>query len=216
MSHDRQRNDRLQGLYAITDELLIPEHAFARRVEAALAGGTRIIQYRDKSSDSKKRLQQAQQLRRLCSDYRALCLINDDIELAREVNADGVHLGRDDHSLEQARALLGEKAIIGISCYDRLELARTAENNGADYVAFGAMFPSPTKPEACLAGTAIIRQARTGLQLPVCAIGGITAENIQTAIHEGADMVAVISAVFAGNDITGNALALSRGFKPTI
>ncbi len=216
MSLKQQRDHRLQGLYAITDEHLIPEAVFASRVEAALAGGARIIQYRDKSTNRQKRLQQAQQLRRLCSDYHALCMINDDIELARAVDADGVHLGRDDHSPERARERLGEKAIIGISCYDRLALALAAEKSGADYVAFGAMFSSTTKPEACLAGTAIIRQARQRLQLPVCAIGGITAENIRAPLREGADMVAVIGGVFAGDNVKDKALALSRHFQSPI
>ena len=115
-------------------------------------GGASIIQYRDKSDNQHKRLQQARSLRELCTGYGATCIINDDIELAKAVNADGVHLGQDDTELAHARQSLGERAIIGISCYDDIELAVTAEKNSADYVAFGTMFSSPTKPDAVTAG----------------------------------------------------------------
>jgi len=150
---------KLRGLYAITDENLIPETTFAATIEKALSGGTAIIQYRDKSGSETKRLQQASALRSLCNEYRASLIINDDIALAKAVAADGVHLGEDDISIEQARLILGKNAIIGISCYNQLQLGARAQAAGADYVAFGAVFTSPTKPHARSASCELIRSA---------------------------------------------------------
>ena len=196
---------RLRGLYAITDEQLIPATGFTAIIEQALQGGSTIIQYRDKSNDPAKREQQATALRQLCSRYSALLVINDDIELARAVGADGVHLGEDDAAIEQARSALGDAAIIGISCYNKLERAIEAQAAGADYVAFGAMFNSPTKPNARSASYDLIRQAKERLHIPVCAIGGIDGHNAAGVIVSGADMVALISGLFAADDITQTA-----------
>lgn len=204
--------NKLQGLYAITDEKLITEKNFSFSVESALQGGCRIIQYRDKSDNREKRLQQATLLRSLCTQYQATCIINDDIELAKAVAADGVHLGRNDVSISQARQLLGDDCIIGISCYDDIALALSAEKNKADYVAFGAMFSSPTKPEAMKASPQLISKAREQLSIPVCAIGGITEDNIQQLISHKTDMAAVISTLFASDDIRQTATNLSRHF----
>jgi thiamine-phosphate pyrophosphorylase len=196
---------RLRGLYAITDEQLIPEADFAATIEQALRGGTSIIQYRDKSNDAGKRRQQASVLRELCNRYTALLVINDDIDLAKAVGADGVHLGEDDAAIEQARSALGDDAIIGISCYNLLERAVEAQAAGADYVAFGAMFASPTKPLARSASYDLIHQAKARLDIPVCAIGGIDGHNAAGVIVSGADMVALISGLFAADDITQTA-----------
>ncbi len=203
----------LRGLYAITDDHLIPEEHFSQAVELALQGGTKIIQYRDKSDDQQKRLQQANTLRTLCTEYDAICIINDDIELAKTVKADGVHLGQDDTALVNARSTLGEDAIIGISCYNDIELALTAEKNSADYVAFGAMFSSPTKPDAVTAGPDIISRAKKQLSVPVCAIGGITDKNIHQLVQQQSDMAAVISSLFAADDIKQRAKLLSQHFS---
>ena len=205
--------DRLKGLYAITDESLIAEENFSETVAAALRGGASIIQYRDKSDNQAKRLQQAATLRQLCKRYGATCIINDDIELAKAVKADGVHLGQDDTELAHARQSLGDKAIIGISCYNDIELALTAERNSADYVAFGTMFSSPTKPDAVTAGPDIISQAKKQLSVPVCAIGGITEENIYQLVQHQGDMAAVISSLFAADDIKHRARLLSQHFS---
>ncbi len=205
--------DKLKGLYAITDERLITEEDFRQKVELALLGGSKIIQYRDKSSNQKKRLQQASTLRSICEQYQALCIINDDIELSKAVNAHGVHLGKDDVSLTKARQALGNDAIIGVSCYNDLSLAIDAEKNSADYVAFGAMFSSSTKPEAINADIDIISNAKQQLSIPVCAIGGITDKNIQLLIQQGVDMAAVISILFASNDIKDTADSLSKHFS---
>lgn len=204
---------KLAGLYAITDEHLITEKDFNTAIEAALQGGARIIQYRDKSHDQKKRFQQASALRSLCQHYQSLCIINDDIELALAVNADGVHLGRDDAALAQARRALGDDAIIGVSCYNDLSLALTAEKNTASYVAFGALFASPTKPDAPCAGLDIIKQARRQLSIPICGIGGITEKNIQQVIRNGCEMTAMISGIFASEDIKNSARHLAEQFS---
>lgn len=207
-----RHKDQLKGLYAITDENLIPEKYFSQIIESVLRGGANIIQYRDKSGNREKCLQQATTLRSLCQQYQSLCIINDDIELAKAVNADGVHLGKDDSSIIEARQSLGDKAIIGISCYNDLSLAIEAEKNSADYVAFGAIFSSPTKPNAIVAGLDIISQAKRQLSIPVCTIGGITEKNIQQVVQHGADMSAVISSLFSANDIKKSAIILSKHF----
>lgn len=151
-------------------------------------------------------------LRSLCKQYKAICIINDDVKLAKAIDADGVHLGKGDSTLRAAREALGEDAIIGISCYNNFSLAISAENNRADYVAFGAIFPSPTKPNAPVADLEIISQAKQQLSLPVCTIGGITESNIQQVIQHGADMTAVISGIFSSSDIRESTQNLTKHF----
>lgn len=213
MTSQNDHPKKLKGLYAITDQHLITEENFSKSVEAALQGGTGIIQYRDKSDKQHKRFQQASLLRALCHQYHAICIINDDIELAKAVNAHGVHLGKSDTSLKVARQVLGENTIIGVSCYNDLNRAIEAENNNADYVAFGAIFSSTTKPDASVAGLDIITKAKQQLSIPVCTIGGITQENIQQVIQQGADMTAVISGIFSTDDIKQAATGLSQFFN---
>ena len=174
-----------------------PEAQFHHIIKQALQGGAGIIQYRDKSGNLGKRKKQASELRMLCNQYDALLLINDDLELARLVNADGIHLGEKDATISEARSFLGEDAIIGISCYNQLELAIKAENEGANYIAFGAFFTSPIKPEARTAELDLIVEAKQRLTTPICAIGGINLNNAKKVFDAGADMVAVISGIFA-------------------
>ena len=192
-------NNFLHGLYAITNEQLMPSDTFAKKAEAALCGGTNIIQYRDKSSDIQKRLSQASTLKQLCTQYNSILIINDDIDLAKKVDADGVHIGKNDQSFEQARQLLGENKIIGVSCYNQLPLAYSAAEKGADYIAFGSFFSSSIKPEAPCAETSLISDFKKERQTPVCCIGGITTENYTTLLNSGADMLAVISDIFSHN-----------------
>jgi len=203
---------KLKGLYAITDERLIDEQHFIQSVASALQGGCKIVQYRDKSSKQDKRLQQAHALRSICNEHQAILIINDDIELARSVKADGVHLGKGDNAIHTAREQLGDEAIIGISCYNDLTLAIEAEKNTADYVAFGTIFSSPTKPDASKTSPEIIRQAKQKINIPVCAIGGITRKNIHQVTQYGADMAAVISDLFSSGDIKNIAAELSQHF----
>ena len=212
MTVENTAKKQLKGLYAITDEYLIDEHDFTQSIEYALQGGSKIIQYRDKSNHPHKKLQQANALRSLCDQYHALLIINDDIALSRAVNADGVHLGKDDTTIATARQQLGDNAIIGISCYNDINMAIEAEKNHADYVAFGAMFSSPTKPEASNTSPEIISQARKVINIPICAIGGITRKNIVQVTQNGADMAAVISDLFSGDDIKNVAHKLSQYF----
>lgn len=203
----------LRGLYAITDEHLMPESDFLSKAEQALLGGARLIQYRDKSSDTEKRLHQATSLKQLCEQNNSQLIINDDIELAKTVQAHGVHLGKDDTSIDHARQQLGEDSIIGISCYNQLDLALEAEKAGADYVAFGAFFPSPTKPDAQTASLELLKSAKQQLQLPICCIGGITAGNAKILIDQGADMTAIITDLFSSNDIQTTASHITRLFS---
>ena len=213
MKHPPQRSTRLQGLYAITDEHLIAPEKFEQSIEQALKGGARIIQYRDKSGNAVKRLQQAKQLKNLCHRYNALCLINDDIDLCLSVAADGVHLGKEDGDITQARKRLGDNAIIGASCYGQISLAKQAESKGADYVAFGAIFASLTKPLAKTVGVDILQQAKSQIDIPICAIGGIETDNAKQTIESGADMLAVISSLFAQKNIVRTAEQFSQHFS---
>ena len=202
------RRSRLRGLYAITDSTLSPGDHLLQHVEQALLGGAAIIQYREKTGSASRRLAQATALLRLCRDHKALLIINDDLDLARRIGADGVHLGAEDSAPEDARSLLGEDALIGVSCYNRLELAREAAAAGADYIAFGRFFPSRIKPDAVQAYPELLTAARADLQVPLVAIGGITPENGASLVAAGADMLAVIHGVFGQTDI----LAACRRF----
>ncbi len=205
-------DSKLRGLYAITDATLMADN-FELAIEQCLQGGTRIIQYRDKSENSEKRLKQAKAIRQLCNQYRALFIVNDDIELAIATNADGVHLGKDDLAMTTAREQLGHNKIIGITCYNQLQNAIDAEHAGADYVAFGAFFSSSIKPNATDATLSLIEQAKVQLTIPVCCIGGITADNAKPLIDKGADMLAVISDIFSNQDIVTASQRLTKLFS---
>jgi thiamine-phosphate pyrophosphorylase len=197
-----------RGLYAISDG---PRADLVAVCAAALEGGARVLQYRDKTTDAARRLDEARALRTLCLRHGVPLIVNDDVELAVAAGADGVHLGEDDASIDEARARLGANAIIGVSCYDSLARARQFAAAGANYLAFGAFFPSPTKPHARLATPHLLREAKS-LDLPLVAIGGITPENAPMVIDAGADAVAVVSAVFARADIAAQARRFARLF----
>jgi thiamine-phosphate pyrophosphorylase len=192
------------GLYAITDS---PRDDLIDACAAAIDGGAVLLQYRDKTADAARRLREARELAALCARHGVPLIVNDDIELAAESGAAGVHLGEDDASIEVARARLGANAIIGVSCYDSLDRGRRLASAGADYLAFGAFFPSPTKPVARRATPALLRDAKP-LGVPLVAIGGITPENGAALIDAGANYLAVISAVFGARDV----LAAARSF----
>jgi thiamine-phosphate pyrophosphorylase len=191
----------LVGLYAIADTGLIDAARLIDSVASAIAGGAHVIQYRDKAGDRESRLRQATALVRLCENQHVPLIINDDPELAADVGATGVHLGRTDASLTKTRRRLGSQAIIGISCYNQLELALAAEAEGANYVAFGSFYSSTTKPKAVRAAPELLRTAKQQLNIPVVAIGGITPENGAALIKAGADSLAVIQGVFKQTDI---------------
>ncbi|MDD2721238.1 MAG: thiamine phosphate synthase [Gallionella sp.] len=205
-------NRPISGLYAITPE----EHDTAellREVCLALQGGANVLQYRNKHGDAALRLAQAEALRALTREFAVALIINDNAALAHAVDADGVHLGGEDGSIAAARALLGSGKIIGVSCYNRAELAHQAVLEGADYVAFGAFFASTVKPEARVATVQMLRQARSEIAVPIVAIGGITPDNGDELLQAGADALAVISAVFATDDVAGAAKRFSILFS---
>jgi thiamine-phosphate pyrophosphorylase len=205
--------EKLIGLYAITDARQTNLQKLITDVGQALLGGARIIQYRDKSSDPQQRLEAAGALRELTRQHNALFIINDDAQLAKTAQADGVHLGQDDMNINAARKLLGENAIIGVSCYNRFELAQQACEQGADYVAFGRFFPSRTKPDATQADPELLQRAQQELAIPVVAIGGITTENSRDLIKAGAHMLAVVNDVFGKADIQAAAKRYQQLFS---
>ena len=199
-----------RGLYAITDpdtqgrDMLVA-------VRAALEGGAVAVQYRDKSTDAARRAAEARALLALCREFGRPLLVNDDIALAAAIGADGVHLGRGDASLRTARELLGPSAIIGSTCHGSLEFAAEAAAGGASYLAFGAVFPSATKPAAPVIALGTISAARR-FHLPLVAIGGINTDNAPAVIAAGADCLAVIGALWAAPDIAARARAFTTLF----
>lgn len=193
------------GLYAITDG---PRPNLLQVVEEALIGGARVVQYRDFSNDGLRRLAEARALKRLCDAYRVPLLINGDARLAQASDAAGVHIGETPEDLVTTRDQLGPDAIIGVSCFDSIELARQAVLGGADYVSFGAFFSSPTLPYARLASTALLRQS-AALGVPRVAIGGITPDNGAGLVEAGADYLASVSAVFGVADTRAAAQRLT-------
>jgi thiamine-phosphate pyrophosphorylase len=202
----------MRGLYAIADAGLIPRERLIECVEQAIAGGARLIQYRDKCGDATQRRRHAMALSELCRRHKVPLLINDDVELAGRVGADGVHLGRDDTAPAAARRRLGPGAIIGVSCYNRIELAQQAAASGADYVAFGRFFPSRTKPHAVQADMELLARARSELDLSLAVIGGITPDNAGPLIAAGADLLAVIHGLFGEPDVRAAAIRYARLF----
>jgi thiamine-phosphate pyrophosphorylase len=203
---------RIEGLYAITPDIA-DTAALIRIARQVLVGGAQLIQYRNKSANEALRLKQAHSLAALCREFHVPLIVNDHLDLAIEVNADGVHLGSDDTPIADARHKLGARKIIGASCYNGLEQALEAERQGADYVAFGAFFASTTKPHAVAATKELLRKAKDLLRVPVVAIGGITARNAMELIDEGADALAVSHAVFAAPDVQSEAETFVRLFK---
>lgn len=202
----------IKGVYAVTPDCANTTDLL-HRVRLALTGKVQILQYRNKSANTAQRLEQAHALRKLTREFATTFIVNDDIQLAAHVDADGVHLGAADDSVDTARAALGIHKIIGVSCYNRLSLAHDAVCAGADYVAFGAFFPSTIKPDAEVADIELLLQARVELAVPLVAIGGITLHNAASLVHAGADALAVISALFDAEDIMATAKKLSKLFN---
>lgn len=204
-----------RGLYAIADSTLLSGARLTYAVAQAIEGGATAVQYRDKGSDPRRRHTEALALAQLCRVYDVPLIVNDDMLLARTAGAAGVHLGRGDPSIAAARKLLGRDAIIGVSCYNDLAMAVDAQARGADYVAFGAFFPSPTKPDAVRAEPTLLRQARRRLRCTIVAIGGITPDDGAALLEAGADALAVISGVFGQQDPAAAARRYGRAFQRT-
>jgi thiamine-phosphate pyrophosphorylase len=200
------------GVYAITPDSPDTQRLLALS-EAALRGGVAVLQYREKTGDVALRHEQASELLALCHQYGVPFIINDDLRLADLIGADGVHLGRSDGSPREARIILGRDKLIGVSCYRGLERAKQAQSLGADYVAFGSFFPSPTKPQASPADVSLLVRASGEITLPIVAIGGITADNAGALIDAGADAIAVISALFNAPDVEAAVRQLNALFE---
>lgn len=211
---NRVKRSCLRGLYAVTDTRLSPGRRLLEDVSKALLGGAAVVQYRDKTGDASRRLAEAGELLRLCRDQGALLIINDDIELAGQIGADGVHLGAEDAAPSSAREQLGEDAIIGVSCYNRLDLAHRAAALDVDYIAFGRFFPSRVKPDAVQAQPDLLNTAKQRFSQPLVAIGGITPENGAPLIRAGADMLAVIHGIFGQPDIQAACRRFTHLFEP--
>lgn len=210
-------NPNLAGVYAITDDQLLPDSKLLTAAEQALKGGVSVIQYRSKAIESKAKTFSQQQIQasalvRLCHQYHALMLINDDVDLCQAAGADGVHLGQGDMKLAEARLRLGQQSVIGITCHNKDELVLSAQQQGADYVALGRFFPSATKPNASVASIDDLRRIRQLTHLPIVAIGGINADNGGQLIEAGADMLAVINYLFSNDQVQPRAQTLSQLF----
>jgi len=205
----------IHGLYAIT-----PNEGDSGRlrdmVEASIAGGASVVQYRNKRANSKLRHDQSRLLLELCRKHQVPLIINDDVNLCLEIDADGVHVGATDGDIQEVRSQLGNNRILGASCYNSLTLATRAQSEGADYIAFGACFPSTTKPEALRAELSLFSRGSDVLHIPKVAIGGITLDNARLAIDAGADALAVIGALFEANDVKHTARQFSRLYQAAI
>jgi thiamine-phosphate pyrophosphorylase len=202
----------IEGLYAITPNIA-DTAILIQMTRHVLAGGARLVQYRNKIANAALRLEQAHSLATLCREFCVPLIINDYVDLAAEVDSDGVHLGLDDVSIVEARRKLGSEKIIGASCYNELEHAVEAERQGADYVAFGAFFASRTKPGAAVASGNVLRRAKALLHVPIVGIGGITTRNAAELISEGADALAVSNGVFSAPNIQSEAEIFARLFN---
>lgn len=183
-----------------------------QKTQSAIEGGAFMVQYRSKIQDHDVKMQQCAAILRLCREYEIPCIVNDDVDMCRSLEADGVHLGEKDDNIAEVRRILGEDAIIGSSCYDQLERAKQAQKEGASYVAFGAMYPTSTKPNAPRATIGLLREANSQIQIPIVAIGGITVNNAHDVIETGVDAIAVINSLYESHSIKETAETLSQMF----
>lgn len=193
------------SVYAITDRALLPGERLFSGAEQALGAGIKTLQLRDKVASGSELLDMAARLLELCRLHNAQLIINDQVDLAAAIGAHGVHLGRGDGSVKAARQRLGPGFIIGATCHDRLGWAKEAQQDGADYVAFGRFFASSTKPEASTAPVELLQQVKGAISLPLVAIGGINSSNAARLLHAGADSVAVCASIFAADDVSAAA-----------
>lgn len=201
----------IKGLYAITPDMA-DLNTLIHKTQLVIEGGAFMVQYRSKIQDRAVKIQQCAAILRLCREYGVPCIVNDDVEMCRILEADGVHLGENDDNIAEVRRILGEDAIIGSSCYDQLNRAKQAQEEGASYVAFGAVFPTPTKPNAPRATLALLREAKSEIQIPIVAIGGITVNNAHDVIEAGVDAIAVITSLFEAKTIKETAETFLKMF----
>ena len=205
----------MRGLYLITND--DPLEVLLAKLEGAFAnGGVAVLQYRRKKVAKEDQIYEVEYMKALCAEYKVPFVINDDLELAVKYGV-GVHLGQDDGSIVDAVARLPKKVLIGRSCNNSLELAEQAIADGANYVAFGAIYATDTKPEAGNIGLETLQLAKAKLNVPICAIGGLTVENSQLVIESGADLCAVVSDILGRpmNHIPERIVEWSELFKAT-
>lgn len=202
---------RIGGLYAITPDEA-DTVALLDRTEQALAGGARLIQYRNKTADVALRLHQGELLLQLCRTHGVPLIVNDHLDLALAIDADGIHLGEHDASIAIARQRLGKQKIVGASCYNDPNLGRAAQAQGADYVAFGAFYPTATKRNTVVATLDTLHQAKAELTVPVVCIGGISVDNVLPLVQAGADAIAVSHALYRVAQVYETAAAFSGHF----
>ena len=205
----------IKGLYAITPDSA-DLNTLIQKTKSAIEGGAFMVQYRSKIQDRDVKMQQCAAILRLCREYEIPCIVNDDVDMCRILEADGVHLGEKDDNIAEVRHILGDDAIIGSSCYDQLDRAKSAQKEGASYVAFGAMFPTSTKPNAPRATLALLKEAKREIQIPIVAIGGITVNNAHDVIKTGIDAIAVINSLYEAKSIKETAETFVKMFHQKI
>ncbi len=211
MNWNMRDSSIIKGLYAITPDMA-DLNTLVHKTQLAIEGGAFMVQYRSKKQDHAVKMQQCAAILRLCREYGVPCIVNDDVEMCRILEADGVHLGENDDNIAEVRRILGEDAIIGSSCYDQLDRAKQAQKEGATYVAFGAVFPTPTKPNAPRATLELLREAKREIHIPIVAIGGITVNNAHDVIEAGVDAIAVITSLFEAKTIKETAETFLKMF----
>ena len=189
-------------IYAISDDILMPENLVLEYVREILECGVKFFQFRSKKAVKNEKL--ASEILNLCEKFGTKFIVNDDVKFAKKIGAKAVHLGKDDEGIKEAFEILGRDAYVGVSCYNDINLAINAAKNGASYVAFGSVFTSPTKPNAPKCDLEVAREAKQILNLPVCVIGGINETNIGSLSHVKPDLIAVISAIYKDGNIKEN------------
>ena len=205
----------IKGLYAITPDMA-DLNTLIQKTQLAIEGGAFMVQYRSKIDDRDAKMRQCSAILRLCREYEIPCIVNDDVDMCRVLEADGVHLGEKDDNIAEVRHILGEDAIIGSSCYNQIERARQAQKEGASYVAFGAIFPTSTKPQAPRATLELLKEAKREIQIPIVAIGGITVNNAHDVTKTGIDAIAVITSLYEAKTIKETAETFSKMFHEKI
>lgn len=203
--------EKLKGLYVISDDVLTPDETLFSQIEQALLGGASIVQLRDKKNSNNVIKEKIKTLQKLCKKHDALFVLNDKIDLAIELGCDGLHIGKSDHNrFDEIRK--NYKGVIGVSCYGDIDMAKDFEKRGADYVAFGSFFTSPTKPNSNIIALEVLKDAKTRLTIPVCAIGGINIENVIHIIQYKPEMISIVNDIWTAGDITSQASLYANQF----
>lgn len=195
-------------IYAISDDVLMPENLALEYTREILECGVKFFQFRSKKAAKNEKL--ASEILNLCEKFDAKFIVNDDVKFAKKIGANAVHLGKDDEGIKEAFEILGKDAYVGVSCYNDISLAINAAKNGASYVAFGSVFTSPTKPNAPKCGLEVVKEAKQILNLPICVIGGINETNIGSLSHVKPDLIAIISAIYKDGNIKENIKNLQK------